>query len=144
MSGGSTAIGIVLAAILCAVPACGGEDCPQTIDEHCATSGCAPLTWDAAATAVGWGYTAPPCATTLLFPTIGLTDCAGGTHRAGIWGTDSGRDYYYTQDGALYRIEDSSANNGGHHTCVAGVDPLVACDNSTYRELELCAPMAAP
>jgi len=127
--------------IVLALAACGQDDvCPTTIEAHCATNGCAPATWAEAMTQTGWVYTAPPCANPLDVPRIGLTDCAGGTHSAGIYGTDSGRDSYYDAAGDLYRIEDTSANNFGSHHCVAGSDPLPACDNRTYRTLDLCPP----
>jgi hypothetical protein len=129
--------------VVVALAACAEDDvCPETLAAHCASQGgCgAPMTWAEASTQAGWGYTAPPCANPLLFPSLGLTDCANGTHRAGLWGTDSGRDYYYSASGDLYRIEDSSANNGGSHMCVAGTAPLPACDNATFRTLDFCPP----
>ena len=123
------------------VAACGNDDtCPTTIAAYCADHGCAPATWDQAQMPSGWGYSNGPCTNPLDIPSLGLTDCANGTHTAGLWGTDSGRDYYYSAAGDLYRIEDSSANNGGSHTCVAGSAPLPACDNSTFRMVPLCPP----
>ena len=121
--------------------ACGTDDtCPTTLTTFCSSHGCAPLKWDDAQTQMGWGYTAPPCANPLDFPSLGLADCANGTHRAGLWGVDSGRDNYYSASGDLYRIEDSSANNGGSYSCVAGSDSLPACDESTFRMLTFCPP----
>ncbi len=105
--------------VLAGLAACGGDDCPATISDHCASPlKLCPMSWQAAEDAASW-----PC-----HQQITLKVCEDVWFAADV---GAGVTFYYNpKDSSLYRIEESDAATGSA-SCVAGAGGVFDCATST-------------
>lgn len=88
------------------------------------------MTWTDAQNPSSWG----------CVRIVTLSSCSN-VNIATVAGVDTGTEFYYDPaSGALYRIEDYSANFGGSQSCAAGSGRIETCDDPNAQHLDVCTP----